>query len=413
MQMTESTSENMQDKNSAKFSDYLYVLYKWKKFFLINLILIAAVATVLVFQIPPQYKASAVVMIPPESSMGLGGLTSLLGNKSSGMSLGAKLLGNSNASEDVLMGILNSRSTLTHVINHFNLMKYYEIEDGNMAKAIKAFAGDLSFGPNEFSMIEITVINKDPQKSADIANYFVRILDSLNIKLNVEQAKNNRSFIEKRYLKNVDDLKQSEDSLYHFQKKYGIFAVPQQLELAVKAAGELEANLMTKEMSAHFIKQQYGENSPQYAGINAEVNLIRAKVHELKNSDKLTTESNVLFPFKHVPDMAMQYLRHYRELEIQSKIMEIILPMYEQAKVEEQKSIPTIVALDYAVPPQLKDSPKKAFILAAVLSFAFFVFVFVVFVAESSANNQVFRNPLQQKSHNFAKGLKKLYRIKS
>jgi capsule polysaccharide export protein KpsE/RkpR len=412
MQSTESVSENLQENKSAKFSDYMYILYKWKKFLFVNLIVIAIVTTVIVFQIPPQYKASAVVMIPPESSMGLGGLTSLLGNKSGGMSLGAKLLGGSSASEDVLMGILNSRSTLTNVIERFDLMKYYEVEDRNMAKTIKAFAGDLSFGPNEYSMIEITVINKDPKRAADIANYFVEILDSLNIRLNVEQAKNNRGFIEKRYLKNVADLKDAEDSLYHFQKKYGIFAVPQQLEIAVKAAGEVEANLMTKEISANFIKQQYGENSPQYAGINAEVNLLRAKVHELKNSDKLSSESNVLFPFKHVPDMAMQYLRFYRELEIQSKIMEIILPMFEQAKVEEQKSIPTIVALDKAVPPQLKESPKKAFIIAAVLSLAFFIFILVVYSAENSYNRKIFSNPLQEKGYKFAKGLKKLYRIK-
>ncbi len=44
------------------------------------------------------------------------------------------------------------------------------------------------------------------------------------------------------------------------------------------------------------------------------------------------------------------------------------MPMYEQAKVEEQKSIPTIMVIDKAVPPELKYSPKRSVI---ILGFSF------------------------------------------
>ena len=82
-------------------------------------------------------------------------------------------------------------------------------------------------------------------------------------------------------------------------------------------------------------------------------------MQELKNSPNLGSSSNILFAFKDMPNIAMQYLRTYREVEIQQSILEIVMPMYEQAKVEEQKSIPTIMVMDKAVSPELKYSPKS------------------------------------------------------
>lgn len=395
------------------FSDYLYVLFKWKKFLIINLSIIFITTTVIAFLLPKDYKSTATIMIPPNQQMGLSGLGSLLGGKSSSLvSIGARAFGVSSTSEDVLLGIINSRVALTNVIKKFNLMKYYEIRTNNMDKALKAFRGDISFDPNEYGMINFSVINKNPQKSAEIANYMVKLVDSLNIKYNSESARNNRIFIEKRYNQNVRDLKKAEDSLYDFQKKYGIVAVPEQLEVTVKAAAEVEAQMNQKEMQAYFLKQQFGENSPQYKGIMAEVNLLKQKIQEMKSSSSLTSTSNVLYPFKEMPDIAIQYLRAYREVKIQQEIMEIVMPMYEQAKVEEHKSIPTITVIDKAVPPELKYGPKRAVIIIGFFFLFLFLFIPFVFVGEKAVTREKYRNPLQNKEANFFKRIIKIYRIK-
>ncbi|MGE5498699.1 MAG: GumC family protein, partial [Syntrophothermus sp.] len=372
----------------AKFSDFLYILYKWKKFLIINLFLVGLITTVIVFLVPNEYKSTATVMIPPESSMGLGGLTGLLGggggSKSSLAAVGSKIFGTANTTEDVLLGILNSRTSLTAVINKFHLMKYYDIKDNNMDKAIKAFKSDISASPNEFSMIEFSIVNEDPQVSADIANFMVGLVDSSNIAFNIQRAKTNRIFIEKRYNKNISDLKDAEEVLYKFQKKYNIVAVPEQLGATVKAAAEVEAELTKKEMEAFMIKQSFSEESPQYRGIMAEVSLLKKKVQEIKSSPDLSANSNVLFPFKEMPDIAIEYLRAYRDVQIQQSIMEIVMPMYEQAKVEEQKSIPTIMVIDKAVPAQLKYSPKRAGIILGVFFLSLFLFVPFVIAGEKS-----------------------------
>ena len=393
-------------------SDYVYILFKWRKFLIINLLLVVIIFTVVAFLIPKVYQASATVMIPPSEEMNLGGLGNLLGGKSSLAALGARAFGVSNTSEDVLLGIINSRYALTNAINKFHLMKYYEITDNNMDKALKAFRGDISFESNQYGMINFSVINKDPETSAEITNYLVSLVDSLNIKYNIERARENRVFIEKRYNENVGDLKKAEDSLYRFQKKYGIVAVPEQLEVSVKAAAEIEAELNQKEIQAFFMKQQYGDTSPQYKGLLAEVDLLKSKVMELKNSPNLSATSNVLFPFKELPDIAIQYLRNYQAVKIQQEILEIVMPMYEQAKVDEQKSIPTIMVVDKAVPPELKYGPKRAVIIGGTFFLALFLFIPFIFWAESAHTRDKFRNPLQSKEANFVKRLIKIYRMK-
>lgn len=405
---------NMEEvqKKDTKFGDYIYILYIWKKFIIINLLIIGIITTIIVLLLPNQYKATATIMIPPETQSPLGGLTSLLGNKSSIAAMGSKLFGVSNTSEDILLGILYSRSALTDAIKKFNLIDYYDISDSNMDKAIRAFKNDISADPNEYGMIDISIVNKSPKVSAEIANFFVHLVDSLNIKFNIERARNNRIFIEKRYIQNIKDLKKADDSLYYFQKKYGIVAVPEQLEVTVKAAAEVEAQLTQKEMEAYFMKQQYGVNSPQYNGVLAEINLLKAKVQEMKDSPNLSSTSNILYPFKEMPDIALKYLTTFREVKIQQEIMEIVMPMYEQAKVEEQKSIPTIMVIDKAVPPQLKNSPKRTVIILGILFLFSFILLPFVFMGEKAVTREEFRNPLQIKESNFFKKIINIYKIK-
>uniref|UniRef100_A0A7V3E7P0 Lipopolysaccharide biosynthesis protein n=1 Tax=Ignavibacterium album TaxID=591197 RepID=A0A7V3E7P0_9BACT len=397
-------------KREMKFFDYINILYKWRNFLRITLIIFSLLTLGILFLLPNQYKSTTVIMLPPETNLGLGGLTGLLSGKTSTSSLGSKLLGMTSGNQDVLLAILNSRTSLTKTIDRFNLFNYYDIDEKNYDKVLKAFVEDISFEPTEYGMIEISVINKYPRLAAQMANYFAELVDSLNIEFNTKAATNNRIFIEKRYLKNLEDLKAAEDSLYKLQKKFGVFAIPQQLEVAVKSAAEVEAQLIERELYAEIIKNQVGENTPAYKQAIDQVNFLRKKVLDIKNSPKLSGDSNVLLPFKNLPELSIQYLRHYRELEIQQKILEVILPLYEQAKVEEQKSIPTILILDKAVPAQLKYSPKRATITIIITLIMLFILIPVIFHAERVLNKDD-KNELERIESKLFSKIKTLFKI--
>lgn len=404
-------NKEIDKETKSHFSDYIYILYKWKKLLIVNMLIVLVLTTIYSFLIPETYKATAKITIANQQNNSLGGLSSLLSSNSPIASIGSQFLGMSSPGQDLIFGLLNSRTVLSTVIKKFNLMQYYDIDDSNMDKALKSFQADVSFDPTENGLIDINVINKDPKKAAIIANYFVQLTDSMNILLNIEQAKNNKDFIAKRYEKNVKDLKAAEDSMYRFQKKYGVYAVPEQLVSAFEAAGNLETELFKQQIAAEYAKNQYGVSSSQYKTLSDQIDFIKGKIDELKNSNSLSYPTNVLVPFIKLPKMIEDYFRYYREIEIQSKIMEFILPLYEQAKVEEQKSIPTLIVIDYAVPPQLKYAPRKALIILGIsFIFLFFLIIFV-FHGENVVNSVEFRNKLEEKENRFYQKIIKFYRL--
>jgi uncharacterized protein involved in exopolysaccharide biosynthesis len=378
---------------SKGFSNFINIILLWKRFIITITIVITILATIVAYLIPVEYKAQTVVTTPPENFSALSNLAGLMSTKSGGNILGAKMFGLGGNNTDFLYGLLNSRSVLLKVAKKYNLFNYYKVDDWDHDKLLKKFTKDLSFEPNEFDFMEISVINKDPKLAADIANYFVYLLDSLNIKINNESARNNRIFIETRYIKNVQDMKAIEEKMYEFQKKYKVIVVPEQLEVSFKMAAELEAQYLQYEIQANLLKETVGENSPQYKNILTQLTMLKNKINELKNSDKIS-ESNVLLPFKGLPDISIEYFRLYREMQIQSKIMEILLPMYEQAKVEENKSIPTVVVIDKAIPPSQKYYPKRAFIILA----AFFLTLFLAIYMSISGYNYL---RIEQPGNNF------------
>ena len=92
--------------------------------------------------------------------------------------------------------------------------------------------------------------------------------------------------------------------------------------------------------------------------------------------------------------------------------MEFILPMYEQAKVQEQKSIPTIMVGDKAVAPELKYAPKKSFIILFIFFIALFLILPFVFVGEKYVNKKELDNILAVKVKNFYSRVRKIYKIR-
>jgi tyrosine-protein kinase Etk/Wzc len=397
-------------RKTTGLNEFFNSLYKWRKFLIINLIIVIIIAVIYSFLIPETFKATAVVMLPKEDNMlGGGQLAGLL--SSAAPLLGAKL-GSPGASMDDMIGILESRTVLQSVIDNFKLIDYFELENHQYDKALRKVRKIIRAEINDNLMIEISAIHEDPDTSALISNYLVNVLDSLNKKFNIQQAKSNREFIELRYLKNLQDLKEAEDSMEIFQKKYKIYAVPEQIEAAYKVVGEIEAQIVEKELLLYGIKAQLGENSPLVTNSEEQLRMLKRRLTELQSASELSESSLILFPFKNLPEVYKTYFRLFRELEVQAKIMEIILPLYEKAKIDEQNRIPTVLVLDNAVPPQLKYEPKKALVVMFFFFPFLFVFMIIIARAEKLRNQEIESNTFEEKESRWYLKLRRIYHVR-
>jgi len=363
--------------NSSKFDVFDLILIVKKRFKLLFFVFIcvSVISVVVSLLLPKWYKAS-VTLMPPKKSMS-GGLSSISSLVGALPSAGFEMF---RGSEEAMrfLAILNSRTVMDQTIKRYNLMEVYQAE--NIEDARRALFGNLTTELDNEGTITISVIDKSPQLAADIANAFVFYLDSLDRVLNIYEARNNREFIEKRLEENKLDLKQAEEAFKNFQQKSGTVEITEQTKSEIEMLATLQALIVSDEIELEVKKLSYEEN-------HAEIILLRNKLEEMYKKrremvnglDSVNQDtSNLFIPIKKLPNLALQYGRLFREVEIQNKIFAILTEQYEMAKIEEARDVPTVQVLDEAVPPIRKAKPKRA-ILVLVSTFLT-MFLLVIFL---------------------------------
>ena len=169
----------------------------------------------------------------------------------------------------------------------------------------------------------------------------------------------------------------------NFQEKYGVIAVPEQLEATVKAMSDIYAQLAQKEVELNVMKRTYGEDSPLTIKAEIGVEELNKKINSLNAGEELSDDGvNLLIPFKKAPGLGYKYFKIYRDLEIQYTILEFVQPMYEQAKVEEVRNTPSVLVLDYAGPAERKAKPKGSLYLLIAFLSSSFVGLLIIFSLE-------------------------------
>lgn len=379
--------ENIYDTNETQMKslgetilDIVSILVKWRRFFLWFVLTITVSAAVVTLFLPKWYKATASVFPAEQADLfgGLDGISSIVKTFSSSSKL-SSLTGPKEV--DRYLAILKSERVLGEVINKFNLYDVYELTDAvyKNEKARKELSSNTELEIQEEGNLTISVFDKEPLRAAEIANYYVELLNKTNSELQVQNARGNRLFIEQRYEKNIQELRTAEESLKTFQLKHGVLALPEQTEASIKAGAEVYARLNLKEIEIEVLKKTLGESHPNIAEKKIEIEAIKNKIHEMNTGNSSSPEDmKLLIPFRQTPELAIEYIRLFRGVEIQYKILQFITPLYEQAKVEENRSTPSVVVLDNAVPAERKAKPKVT--LFALLAFVVSTLIALLFI---------------------------------
>jgi tyrosine-protein kinase Etk/Wzc len=367
---------------------YFALAIRRRRFILISTIAAGVLSVLYSLILPVWYSSSATIMI--SNSSDLLGLSKLLGGSGFG-----DILGKGKNADDIdkYEAIFKSYRLRMDLVNKYDLIKQYEHDDKNDKEPIKHTLDDLSknisFKDNKDGTITITAFYKeDSIKAAEMVNFIVQSIDKINRELTTEAARSNRIFIEDRYYKAMADLKSAEDSLNAFQHKNGVVEVNNQIKASLEAGAQLEVTAMQTEVEYKSLLKNLSPSHP-------EVIQARAKLDELKNQlqkfNKGGLVSDLIIPLAKMPDVGMAYLRLYRTILLQTKIVEFLVPQYEQAKIQEAKDTPTMLVLDKGQVPEWKSKPKRAFVVLGItLAVFFFSIAFVLL------NEQVQKGTYQQ-----------------
>ena len=347
--------------------EYLLVIKSHWKIVLIPTVFITLLAALIVFFIiPPVFVSTSTVKYVGKSGSSFSSLLS--GGGLSDISNLEDISGGSSSKDLSLMeDILTSRRCIEDVINKFDLMNRYK--EKYMEKCIKRFRENiLEISKNSKSgILEIKVYDESPELAKEINEYLIYLLNKINTEINIQYAKDNKEFIEGRYNSIKKELQESEDSLRIYQDKYGL-APDIVSKSVVSAQVNLESEIKSEELKLELLTKVLSPDQAEIKTQVAKIELLKKTLDDIKNS---LSESDD-FTLKGAPLKVMNYLRLTREVEIKNKILLYIAPIFEQAKIEEKKDVPSVVTIDNPDLPDLKAKPKRLIItlLSLIISFA-------------------------------------------
>jgi uncharacterized protein involved in exopolysaccharide biosynthesis len=376
----------MAETKKIEFLDYLVLLVTWKKV-LLTVFFVSLILSYLFvrFFIEPSYSATATI-IPAVEANALSGLTSLI--KDFSVALPTGLSGMTKESEmDIYNTILFSRTSVERLIDKYDLQKLYKIKSREMAiKAIrKTIKTDVTMN-NAFIIIASA---KTPKLACDITNDLVTYLNDKIIELHIAKAKDNRRFLEQRYNEIKTNVKNAEDSLQAYQEKTGVFEVNEQTKATLENLSKLESELAVKQVEYSVVNKIYGENSPVTSNAKITLQEYQKSFDQMKNGQDRT---KIIIGINSLPKKAMEYYKYFRDVKIYNQMLEFIIPLFEQSKFDEQKTIPIIQIIDPAVPPEKKSFPPRtllALITACTVSFFTIFFLIMKEILSSTSNPKI------------------------
>lgn len=365
-------------------SDFIKIILEYRKKIIV-FTLIGFVLSILLFFFvldPIFYSSGTVKTI--SSKLDLGGLIS------SGIpdigDLG-DIAGSSGVAKELALyeTIIGSRRCLEEAIVKFNFME--ENEYKYMQDAVKDFRENVMEIKKDkvAGTLEIGVYDKSPQKAKEMSEFLIFQLNKINSELNIQNAKNNREFIEKRYDQARIDLKRTEDTLEYFQNIYGI-SPDYQVQASLKANIELESEIKSEEIKLELLSKILSSDQPEIQTQMEKIKVLKEQLNTLETSP--FEESNL--NMKGSPRIVLNFLRLKRDLEIQNKILTTLIPILEQSKIQEKKDTPSVLVIDNPALPERKTKPKR------VISILFFTFLFFLlsssyFISKNRVYNYINR----------------------
>lgn len=345
--MSENKLSEIRDFDSTSLGMFLY---NWRK----HLIIISVVAAVLasVFSSPifitPLYKSTVVLFPVSSNSVSKALLTDQPAAKSDILEFGE------DEQTEQMLQILSSSVIRDKVVKKFDLMKHYGISNDSKYKytsLYKEYESNITFRRTEFMAVKITVLDKDPQMAADIANTISELLDSTKNAMQRERAIKGFKIVEQEYNRLQDEISRMEDSLKKIR----------------------EAGVFDYESQSEMITQQLA------------IEVARGNTRGIKAlEDKLSV----------LAEYGGAYVSLRDQLEHEKKQLSYLKARYEEAKVDAQENLPQKFVVESAFKAEKKSYPVRWIIVLVATIAAFFLSVLVIIGLEKFAKPDLLKKKL-------------------
>ncbi|MEO0557742.1 MAG: Wzz/FepE/Etk N-terminal domain-containing protein [Bacteroidota bacterium] len=349
------------------------VLFR-RKWLIVGFTFLAAVAAAfLSLQMPNWYRAEARVLLPESS----GGLSGLLDAVAPGA---GAILGQDGGSFTRYRAILTSRTTLERIVDQFDLVDVYETLEEPVPEdaALRQLAENTDFPVSlDYDYLGVQVLDRDPNRAAQIANVLVDLLNERHIEMSASSARENRLFLERRLTEAEAELDSVLAELQAFQEQSGVVEIEAQTDALMSAVADAQSQLARTEVEYEALRSLYGDENPDVQAAAAAVASARRQVAGLAGGD----QSMMPVPIRQLPAVGRRYAELTVELTTQKAILEVVRPLYEQSVLTERQEVSAVQVLDPAIPPTRKAEPRRTILVLGAAFAAGFLITFLVLLS--------------------------------
>lgn len=292
------------DNENFDSTTVLLFLIKWRKPLIV--VTVAAMLASVIFSSPafitPKYK-STVILYPAATNA----ISKALLSESSNVKEDILDFGEDEETEQLLQ-ILHSNRIRDRIIQKYDLMAHYDIDTTSpyrMTRLFREYEDNISFKRTEFMAVKITVLDKNPEVAANIANDIAELLDSTKNEMQKKRAQRAYEIVKEQYFKLRDEVREMEDSLTKL-RQYGVHDYESQAEminqqLAIELANDNEQGVQRLERKLEILAKYGGPYVSLRDALEHEkkqLSMLRAKYEEAK------TDAEEVLPTKFVVNSA-------------------------------------------------------------------------------------------------------------
>ena len=375
-----------QEEQGTSILALLLILTSRKGLILGSTLLGGIIAGVLAFLVPPTYTATAVIMPPQQQSSSAAALLGQLGGVAG---MASQSLGIRNPA-DPYVGILSGRTVADELITQFKLKDSYKKK--NLTDTRKELASRTSFNSAKYSLIQISVEDRDPKRAADLANAYVDRLQEQNGRLAVTEASQRRLFFERQVEAEKNGLNEAEAAFKKMQEQKGIFQVSSQVEAVIRSMAQMRAEVTAREVNLQRLKAGATIQNPEVLRQEIELKALRSQLQEFESSSAKGSRGDPLMPTTRMPEAGLEYTRRLREVKYRETMYELMAKQYEVARLDEAREAPVIQVVDKAVAPDKKSAPSVIVYLALGLLLGGTIGIISAFISHAAQSPECSTN---------------------
>ena len=364
-------------KKEIDIIDLLTALHAGRWLIIGGTLAICVLAGGLSFLLPKEYEAT-VQILPPQEKKQSFGFSSMLAS----LPIPALRLGERGTPSDISLATIKSVTTRRRMVEKFGLMQRYEAR--TLTNAIEVLSDNTTAAMTEEGMLGVSVLDKDPQMAADMANYYIVLLDSTNKRFAHKTASDRLDFIRGILQEEDKRLDDKMKRLVEFQSEHNAISIDDQARAVILTATSMQTAAMELEMKRQqLLDSGLSPNHDKVKKLEREILMRQVTLAFLRDgrqtadntmlqneSLQLELDENLFLPLKQIPSVAQEYANLEKDVLVQTSLLLVLLQQEAQTLIEAKDATSTVQILDPATPPEIKAKPQRVLIvfLAGLLS---------------------------------------------